>query len=85
MADEDKLPRYNHPAIDGIMQWFSYEHLPPDLQEVSRLAHELAHKMAQSLQGGGPELTVGLRKLLEAKDCFVRAAKHKGQPGLSES
>jgi hypothetical protein len=22
----------------------------------------------------GPELTVGLRKLLEAKDCFVRAA-----------
>ncbi|PRY56421.1 hypothetical protein B0I28_10970 [Glycomyces artemisiae] len=22
----------------------------------------------------GPELTAGLRKLLEAKDCFVRAA-----------
>lgn len=24
--------------------------------------------------GDGPELTAGLRKLLEAKDCFVRAA-----------
>jgi len=25
----------------------------------------------------GPELTSGLRKLLEAKDCFVRAALDK--------
>lgn len=25
----------------------------------------------------GPELTAGLRKLLEAKDCFVRAALDK--------
>lgn len=24
----------------------------------------------------GPELTAGLRKLLEAKDCFVRQARH---------
>ena len=69
----EKFPPYDHPAIDEIMQWFSYKHLPPDLQEVSRLAHKLAHEMAQSLQGGGPELTAGLRKLLEAKDCFVRA------------
>jgi hypothetical protein len=26
----------------------------------------------------GPELTAGLRKLLEAKDCFVRAAVAAG-------
>lgn len=27
-----------------------------------------------ALLGDGPELTAGLRKLLEAKDCFVRQA-----------
>lgn len=28
-----------------------------------------------------PELTTGLRKLLEAKDCFVRAAIAAAEPG----
>ncbi len=28
----------------------------------------------------GPELTAGLRKLLEAKDCFVRAAMAAKDP-----
>jgi len=32
----------------------------------------LALDMVEKLEG--PELTAGLRKLLEAKDCFVRAA-----------
>jgi hypothetical protein len=27
----------------------------------------------------GPELTAGLRKLLEAKDCFVRAKLDRGE------
>lgn len=40
---------------------------------VSRPACELAEHYADTLPSG-PELTVGLRKLLEAKDCFVRAA-----------
>lgn len=31
-----------------------------------------SHEMADELEG--PELTAGLRKLLEAKDCMVRAA-----------
>lgn len=34
---------------------------------------QLAYLAASSLPKG-PELTAGLRKLLEAKDCFVRAA-----------
>lgn len=40
---------------------------------MSKPISELAHKMAEDLPGG-PELTTGLRKLLEAKDCLVRAA-----------
>ena len=37
------------------------------------ILHDLAEAMVNALPDG-PELTAGLRKLLEAKDCFVRAA-----------
>ena len=56
-----------------IMQFFTYSHLPEHLQDVSRPVAELAHLMDNMLPDG-PEKTAGMRKLLEAKDCFVRAA-----------
>lgn len=62
-----------HPATEKLLGYFSYEHLPPHLQQVSALVHAVAWKMASDLPEG-PEVTVGLRKLLEAKDCFVRAS-----------
>ena len=55
-----------------ILQYFESDHLPDALATVSEQCGELARKMAQTLDG--PELDTGLRKLLEAKDCFVRAA-----------
>ena len=61
-----------HPSTEAMLRYFAYEHLPPALQEVSRPFAELALDMATRLEG--PELTAGLRKLLEAKDCMVRAA-----------
>jgi hypothetical protein len=60
----------------SLLQFFAYEHLPPHLQEVSRLFHDLAHQIEENLPGN-PEKTVALRKLLEAKDCAVRAALYK--------
>lgn len=54
-------------------KFFAYAHLPPKLQEVSAPICVLARQMAETLPEG-PELSAGLRKLLEAKDCFVRAA-----------
>lgn len=62
-----------HPATLDLLRWFDYDHLPPHLQAVSQHCHALAFEMASSLPDG-PELTAGLRKLLEAKDCFVRQA-----------
>ena len=56
-----------------ILRFFAYKHLPPYLQKVSRPFCELAHEMAQNLPPG-PEVSAGLRRLLEAKDCAVRAA-----------
>lgn len=55
-----------------IMKYFEYAHLPPHLQEVSKPVGELAKLMDDQLPDG-PEKSAGLRKLLEAKDCLVRA------------
>ena len=78
--DETPTPRGLHPAIQQILQYFTYSHLPQHLQDVSYGCCELAQQMADSLPQG-PELTAGLRKLLEAKDCFVRAALSRVQGG----
>lgn len=54
-----------------IMKYFTYDHLPPKMQEISKPICELANQMDSTLPDG-PEKSAGLRKLLEAKDCFVR-------------
>lgn len=58
-----------------ILRYFKYDHLPENLAAVSRPFCELATLMAN--RSAGPETTAGLRKLLESKDCFVRAALHE--------
>lgn len=58
--------------MNPILKYFEFAHLPPHLQEVSRPFHEVAMTMNIVLQDG-PEKDAGLRKLLEAKDCMVRA------------
>ncbi len=55
-----------------IMKYFSYQHLPAHLQEVSKPIGDLATLMDESLPDGA-EKSAGLRKLLEAKDALVRA------------
>lgn len=54
------------------MMFFNYKHLPEPLQPVSKAVNKLAHEM-NDLLPPGREKAAGLRKLLEAKDCFVRA------------
>lgn len=46
---------------------------PGYLDEIRRDCEALANMMVAKVPEG-PELSAGLRKLLEAKDCFVRAA-----------
>ena len=57
---------------DYLMQFFTYAHLPTHLQEVSKPFCDLAQTIIDTLPSN-PERTVALRKLLEAKDCAVRA------------
>lgn len=55
-----------------ILEFFKYDHLPEHLQIASKPFHDLAIKMV-SMIPDSEELRMGLRKLLEAKDCTVRA------------
>lgn len=57
---------------DPILYHFRFAHLPPHLQEVSRPFYEHAERIFFDCPRD-PERTAGLRKLLEAKDCIVRA------------
>lgn len=61
-----------HPSTRHFAPLFAYSHLPDHLRGVSQDCAELAQDMVDRLLDG-PELSTGLRKLLEAKDCFVRA------------
>jgi hypothetical protein len=64
-----------HPATYEIFRFFAFDHLPPGkLRRTSTRFYELAVELIEDEDLKGPELTVALRKLLEAKDAAVRAA-----------
>lgn len=58
--------------VYNIMRFFRYEHLPPNLQDVSKPFHDLAEKIADQGKDSA-ETLAALRKLLEAKDAAVRS------------
>ena len=88
MENANNRPPFQEPAGDGppnrpasvapdrMLQFFAFAHLPPALQDVSRSFGELAEQIAANLPQN-PERTVCLRKLLEAKDCAVRAVLYE--------
>jgi hypothetical protein len=57
---------------DPILRYFHYAHLPDVLKARSKPFCDLAHKIIDTTPRNA-ERTVCLRKLLEAKDCGVRA------------
>ncbi len=60
-------------VFDRMLKNFKYDHLPKNLQEISKDFSELAHQIACRGYDNIPESMAGLRKLLEAKDCAIRA------------
>ena len=64
-----------HPANQSIMQWFHVgDHLPEGLPRRVIVTLKLAAEQLNRDVPDGPEKTAGLRKLLEAKDCMIRAS-----------
>lgn len=64
-----------HPGVTGLLRWLEPNpKLPEDLRAISAITASTASVIVNAIPVDSPELTEGLRKLLEAKDCFVRAA-----------
>lgn len=73
----ERSPERDYDSLDRMLKWFQYQHLPHPLGSISKLFHDLALEVVHRVDGG-PERTVALRKLLEAKDAAVRAALKPG-------
>ena len=59
---------------ERLLKYFNYEHLPKNLQLVSKPFHDLAHKIVNEIETDDiAEKITALRKLLESKDCAVRS------------
>lgn len=57
---------------EPLLQFFAYKHLPLFLQSTSSRFHTVAEFIVETLPANS-ERSMALRKLLEAKDCAVRA------------
>ena len=72
MNTPEKTLHISEEPLPRIMKYFAFKHLPENLQEISLPFYNIAHTMNKKLPDGA-EKSAGLRKLLEAKDCMVRA------------
>ena len=63
-----------------LIKEFEFDHLQKEMADISEQFHSLAVRMDSQLVDSA-EKTAGLRKLLEAKDCAVRAKKNEIQVG----
>jgi len=61
---------------DPNLQFFTYAHLPENLQEISKKFAELAKYIDSGLPSNG-QSSEAIRHLLRAKDCAVRAKLYK--------
>lgn len=69
-----QIDESRHPSVRHFAPLFAYEHLPVRLQPVSKIFHDAAQQLVDITAGNdNPEVATSLRKLLEAKDCAVRA------------
>lgn len=62
-----------HLVADPILRFFHYAHLPPKLRTISEPFCQMAAFLVTTLPRNA-ERSTALRKLIEAKDCAVRAA-----------
>lgn len=72
MKIRSKLYHDWHPSIQHVLTLFTYEHLRGKMRNTSRMFYTLAWDVAEAAPDS-IETTHALRKLLEAKDCAVRA------------
>lgn len=63
-----------HPALLDALTFLDWEHLPSPLREVSQPFAALADQLVRTVTEDSAQLTMAVHRLIEAKDCAVRAA-----------
>ena len=63
----------NFTQVNSIARFFQYDHLPESSRSISKRFAELAEFVDTNTSDSNKEAAMALRKLLEAKDCAVRA------------
>lgn len=58
--------------MENELKFFEYQHLPLELQYISKSFYELADSLTDILPKNG-QRDLMIQKLIEAKDCAVRA------------
>ncbi|AHJ88370.1 hypothetical protein CG91_gp070 [Mycobacterium phage 39HC] len=68
-----------HPSTQALLDHLRRDDITeasPELEwALARSVSYTGTEVADRLPNGGPELSAGLRKLIEAQDCFLRAAR----------
>lgn len=75
IGDRDFMKEFiagRHPSTASLMLHFAWSHYCGEHEDCARQIANLAIGMMHALPDS-PELSAGLRKLLEARDCFDRA------------
>ncbi len=67
------IPEHRHVSVKHFGPLFAYGHLPREMQHLSLGYASIAAATIDAVSDS-PELSACLRKLLEAKDCAIRAA-----------
>jgi hypothetical protein len=63
-----------HPSVQAVARWLEPNPaLPGHLHDVAKVFHDAGVCLLTYVEVDDPELTTALRKLVEAKDCAVRA------------
>lgn len=78
---EDELEG-RHQSVRDAFRGLMCSHLPAHLQRISEQVLDTALFMVNALPDD-PELVVGLRKLREAKDCFVLTKVYHPEAGIN--
>lgn len=71
-AKEIRIQTAGDALDEPMLKFFKFDHLPKHLQAVSGNFCDIAHTIV-AIVPRNAERTVALRKLLESKDCAVRA------------
>jgi hypothetical protein len=64
-----------HPSVQHLIDLLDVNsNLPEHLMKISQRFAVVRDDILNDIKDDNPEVAAGMRKLLEAKDCFVRAA-----------